>query len=469
MPFIHEDFLLGNQPARRLYHKFAEAEPIFDYHCHIPPKDIAENRQFKNLFESWLEGDHYKWRAMRSNGVAEKFCTGNATPEQKFNAWAATVPHTLRNPLYHWTHLELKRYFGITDLLSEKTAAKIWKRANAKLATPAYTTQGLLKKMKVKVVCTTDDPVDDLGHHRVFAKSGHPTKMLPAFRPDKALTVNQPAGFNQWVEQLAAAANTDINGFSAFISALEKRHEFFHSQGCRLSDHGLNHCFAVFCSEQVAAGIFDKARKGRAVSPQEHAQFASFMMVFFGHLDAKRGWTKQLHLGALRNNNDRLLKQLGPDTGFDSIGDFPQAVALSAYLNRLDADNLLPKTIIYNLNPADNYVFATMIGNFQDGTIPGKIQYGSGWWFLDQKEGMEWQLNALSQLGLLSRFIGMITDSRSFMSYPRHEYFRRTLCNLIGLDIKNGLIPDDDSLVGPMIKNICYANAKNYMAFPGVK
>ena len=469
MPFIHEDFLLGNQPARRLYHKFAEAEPIFDYHCHIPPKDIAENRQFKNLFESWLEGDHYKWRAMRSNGVAEKFCTGNATPEQKFNAWAATVPHTLRNPLYHWTHLELKRYFGITDLLSEKTAAKIWKRANAKLATPAYTTQGLLKKMKVKVVCTTDDPVDDLGHHRVFAKSGHPTKMLPAFRPDKALTVNQPAGFNQWVEQLAAAANTDINGFSAFISALEKRHEFFHSQGCRLSDHGLNHCFADFCSEKVAAGTFDKARKGRAVSPQEHSQFASFMMVFFGHLDAKRGWTKQLHLGALRNNNDRLLKQLGPDTGFDSIGDFPQAVALSAYLNRLDADNLLPKTIIYNLNPADNYVFATMIGNFQDGTIPGKIQYGSGWWFLDQKEGMEWQLNALSQLGLLSRFIGMITDSRSFMSYPRHEYFRRTLCNLIGLDIKNGLIPDDDSLVGPMIKNICYANAKNYMAFPGVK
>ena len=469
MPFIHENFLLGNQPARRLYHKFAAAEPIFDYHCHIPPKDIAENRQFKNLFESWLEGDHYKWRAMRSNGVAEKFCTGNATPEQKFNAWAATVPHTLRNPLYHWTHLELKRYFGITDLLSEKTAAKIWKRANAKLATPAYTTQGLLKKMKVKVVCTTDDPVDDLGHHRVFAKSGHPTKMLPAFRPDKALTVNQPAGFNQWVEQLAAAANTDINGFSAFISALEKRHEFFHSQGCRLSDHGLNHCFADFCSEQVVAGIFDKARKGRAVSPQEHSQFASFMMVFFGHLDAKRGWTKQLHLGALRNNNDRLLKQLGPDTGFDSIGDFPQAVALSAYLNQLDADNLLPKTIIYNLNPADNYVFATMIGNFQDGTIPGKIQYGSGWWFLDQKEGMEWQLNALSQLGLLSRFIGMITDSRSFMSYPRHEYFRRTLCNLIGLDIKNGLIPDDDSLVGPMIKNICYANAKNYMAFPGVK
>jgi glucuronate isomerase len=469
MPFIHEDFLLGNKFARQLYHKFAEAEPIFDYHCHISPKDIAENRQFKNLFEIWLEGDHYKWRAMRSNGVAEKFVTGNASPEEKFNAWASTVPHTLRNPLYHWTHLELKRYFGITDLLSEKTAAKIWKQANAKLATSAYTTQGLLKKMKVKVVCTTDDPVDDLGYHRAFAKSGHPTTMLPAFRPDKALTVNQPAGFNKWVEQLATAANVTINSFSAFISALEKRHDFFHSQGCRLSDHGMNHCFADFCSEKVASGIFDKARKGVAVSALEHSQFASFMMVFFGHLDAKRGWTKQLHLGALRNNHDRLLTQLGPDTGFDSIGDFSQASTLSAYLNKLDSENKLPKTVIYNLNPADNYVFATMIGNFQDGTIPGKIQYGSGWWFLDQKEGMEWQINALSGLGLLSRFIGMITDSRSFMSYPRHEYFRRTLCNLIGRDIEAGQIPNDEKLVGPMIKNICYTNAKNFMAFPGVK
>ncbi len=469
MPFINEDFLLGNKPARRLYHEFAADEPIFDYHCHISPKDIAENRQFKNLFEIWLEGDHYKWRAMRSNGVAERVVTGNATPQEKFNAWAKTVPHTLRNPLYHWTHLELQRYFGITNLLSEKTAAKVWQTANEKLATPAFTTQGILKKMKVKVVCTTDDPVDDLGHHRAFAKSGHPTKMLPAFRPDKALTVNQPAGFNKWVEQLAAAANVDINGFNAFISALAQRHEYFHSQNCRLSDHGMNHCFADFCSEKVAAGIFDKARKRELVSPLEHSQFASFMMLFFGQLDAQRGWTKQLHLGALRNNHDRLLQQLGPDTGFDSIGDFPQAQTLSAYLNKLDSDNLLPKTVIYNLNPADNYAFATMIGNFQDGTIPGKIQYGSGWWFLDQKEGMEMQINALSNLGLLSRFIGMITDSRSFMSYPRHEYFRRTLCNLLGRDIKNGLIPDDEKLVGPMIKNICYANAKNYMAFPGVK
>ncbi len=469
MPFIHDDFLLSTRTARKLYHKYAEDEPIFDYHCHIPPRDIAENRQFNNLFEIWLEGDHYKWRAMRANGVAEKFVTGNASPKEKFLAWAKTVPQTLRNPLYHWTHIELQRYFGITDLLDEDSAGKIWKKANDKLATPALTTQGILKKFKVKVVCTTDDPVDDLKYHRAFAAQGHATRMLPAFRPDKALSVNSPAGFNAWVEQLAAAANVDINSFGAFVSALEKRHEFFHSQGCRLSDHGMNHCFADFCSAKTAAEIFDKARKGRPVSALEHSQFASHLMVFFGHLDARRGWTKQLHLGALRNNNNRLLAKLGPDTGFDSIGDFSQAQTLAAYLNQLDSDNLLPKTVIYNLNPADNYVFASMIGNFQDGTLPGKIQYGSGWWFLDQKEGMEWQLNALSNLGLLSRFIGMITDSRSFMSYCRHEYFRRTLCNLLGRDIENGEIPDDLKLVGQMVRNICYANARDYMAFPGVK
>lgn len=468
MPFIHKDFLLATKTARRLYHEFAAEEPIFDYHCHISPKDIAENRQFKNLFEIWLEGDHYKWRAMRSNGVPEKFVTGEASPQDKFLAWAKTVPHTLRNPLYHWTHLELKRYFGINELLSPSTAAKVWREANARLATPELTTHGILKKLKVKVVCTTDDPVDDLHFHRAFAKQGHPTRMLPAFRPDKALMVHQPEAFNAWVGQLAAAANREIGDLGDFLQVLDQRHAYFHQQGCRLSDHGMNHCFADFCSEDTAAAIFAKARKGGVVTAAEHAQFASYLMVFFGHLDAQRGWVKQLHLGALRNNNARLLGQLGPDTGFDSIGDFPQAQTLSAYLNRLDADNRLPKTIIYNLNPADNYVFASMIGNFQDGTVPGKVQYGSGWWFLDQKEGMEWQLNALSNLGLLSRFIGMITDSRSFMSYPRHEYFRRTLCNLIGREVKNGLIPDDDQLIGPMIRNICYANARDYLNFPGV-
>jgi glucuronate isomerase len=466
MPFIHKDFLLQTRTARRLYHQFAAPEPIFDYHCHLPPKDVAENRQFNNLFEIWLEGDHYKWRAMRSNGVAERYCTGNASPFEKFKAWAATVPHTLRNPLYHWTHLELSRYFGISELLNEVTAERVWKKANEKLATPAMSVHGILKKFRVTHVCTTDDPVDDLRWHKQFAASGHPTQMLPAFRPDKALIVHQPEAFNNWVHALSAASNVDIASFSDFLDALRQRHNFFHAMGCRLSDHGMNQCYADFCDEKVAAAIFAKARKGKAASPAEHAQFATFMMVFFGQLDAAKGWTKQLHLGALRSNNTRLLAQLGPDTGFDSIGDFPQASALAAYLDRLDTDNTLPKTIIYNLNPADNYLFATMIGNFQDGTIPGKIQLGSGWWFLDQKEGMEWQMNALSNLGLLSRFVGMVTDSRSFMSYCRHEYFRRTLCNLIGRDIENGEIPADDDLVAPMIRNICYHNARGYLNFP---
>lgn len=469
MKFIHEDFLLSTRTARRLYHTFAEPEPIFDYHCHLPPLDIANNRQFKNLFEIWLEGDHYKWRGMRANGVAEKFCTGDAEPFAKFQAWAATVPHTLRNPLYHWTHLELSRYFDIHDLLDESSAARIWKRANEKLATPELTTQGILKKFRVTTVCTTDDPVDDLKAHQKIANSGLATRVLPAFRPDRALMANQPVAFNKWVEQLAEAADVDIRNFNAFLAALKMRHQFFHDHGSRLSDHGLSHSFADFCTEKEAAEIFERARKGKTATPVEHSRFVSFMMLFFGRLDAEKGWVKQLHVGALRNNNTRLLKQVGPDTGFDSIGDFPQCQALAAYLDRLDQENALPKTILYNLNPADNYAFAAMIGNFQDGTIPGKVQLGSGWWFLDQKEGMEWQLNALSNLGLLSRFVGMITDSRSFMSYPRHEYFRRTLCNLIGRDVENGEIPDDDSLVGPMIRNICYTNAERYFNFgPGL-
>jgi glucuronate isomerase len=469
MNFIHEDFLLQSRVARRLYHQFAEAEPILDFHCHLSPKDIAENRQFGNLFEIWLEGDHYKWRAMRSNGVSERFCTGSADPFAKFQAWAATVPHTLRNPLYHWTHLELKRYFDIEELLDEASAARVWKEANEKLASPELTTRGILKKFNVRTVCTTDDPTDDLRYHKAVAASDLPTQMLPAFRPDKALAVDQPALFNPWVDKLAEASNRDVSNFSRFLDALRSRHDFFHTQGCRLSDHGMNQTYASFCTERSASAIFTKVRKGKAVSAEEHAQFATFMMLFFGRLDASRGWTKQLHLGALRNNNTRLLKELGPDTGFDSIGDFPQAAPLAAYLDRLDRDNELPKTIIYNNNPTDYYVFATMLGNFQDGTIPGKLQLGSGWWFLDQKEGIEGQLNALSNLGLLSRFVGMITDSRSFMSYPRHEYFRRVLCNLIGRDVDNGEIPEDEMLLGPLIRNICYANARQYLAFPEAK
>ncbi|MGD0745596.1 MAG: glucuronate isomerase [Verrucomicrobiota bacterium] len=466
MKFIHEHFLLQTRAARQLYHRFAEEEPILDFHCHLPPREIAENRRFKNLFEIWLEGDHYKWRALRANGVAERFCTGDAAPFEKFRAWAATVPHTLRNPLYHWTHLELKRHFGIDELLDEAGAARIWKKANEMLAAPEFTAQGILKKFDVRTVCTTDDPADDLGHHRAIAASGLPTRVLPAFRPDKALAAHQPGPFNQWVDRLAGVAGVEINSLGKFLDALRARHDFFHAQGCRLSDHGLTQCPADFCSDKAAAEVFSKARDKKEISPAEHAQFSAFMMLFFGRLDAERGWTRQLHLGALRNNNTRLLKQIGPDTGFDSIGDYPQAAALAQFLDRLDRENALPKTVIYNLNPADNYVVAAMLGNFQGSGIPGKIQLGSGWWFLDQKEGIEWQLNAVSNLGLLSRFVGMVTDSRSFMSYPRHEYFRRVLCNLIGRDVENGLIPDDDSLLGPMISNICYHNARQYLALP---
>lgn len=462
-PFIYDHFLLQTRTARRLYHRFAEDEPICDYHCHLSPKDLAENRRFNNLFEIWLEGDHYKWRAMRSNGVPERFCTGDAEPFEKFMAWARTVPHTLRNPLYHWTHLELKRYFGINDLLDERTAKSIWERASAKLATPEFTAQGLLKRFKVKVVGTTDDPTDDLKPHALLARSTLPTKVLPTFRPDRALAIHQPEAWNAWVDKLAAAADVDIRSLDALLDALKRRHDFFSEMGARMTDHGLEQACADFCTDAEAKAIFRKARAGKPVSPKERDQFATFILLFVGRLNAQKGWVMQLHLGAQRNNNSRLLKQLGPDTGFDSVGDFPQARSLAAFLDRLDSENALPRTILYNLNPADNYAFATMLGNFQDGTIPGKLQLGSGWWFLDQKEGMEWQLNALSNLGLLSRFVGMVTDSRSFMSFPRHEYFRRVLCNLIGRDVENNELPGEEALLGPMLRNICYGNAERYL------
>ncbi|HLH18499.1 MAG TPA: glucuronate isomerase [Bryobacteraceae bacterium] len=463
MPFIHEDFLLSNRTARRLYHEYAAGEPILDYHCHLPPQDVAANRQFRNLFEIWLEGDHYKWRAMRANGVDERYCTGDAAPEEKFQAWARTVPYTLRNPLYHWTHLELKRYFGIEELLDESSAPRIWERANAALATDGLRAHGILQKFHVKAVCTTDDPTDDLACHKAIAASGLKTKVFPAYRPDKALNVHLPEAFNQWVARLEAASGISIAGLGDFVDALRQRHDYFHNMGCRLSDHGLNHLYADFPTESEAAAIFDRARAGRAATPAEHARFAAHMMFVFGCFDAERGWTKQLHIGARRNNNTRRFRELGPDTGFDSIGDWPQADALGAYLDRLDQENSLPKIVVYNLNPADNYVIATMIGNFQDGKIAGKLQFGSGWWYLDQKEAMQWQMNALSNCGLFSRFLGMLTDSRSFMSYPRHEYFRRVLCDMVGRDVEAGEMPDDDALVGGMIRNICYGNAEKFL------
>ncbi len=466
MSFIHDDFLLQTAAARRLYHEYAAAQPILDYHNHLPPRDIAANRQFNNLFEIWLEGDHYKWRAMRANGVAEQFCTGDAAPHGKYLQWAKTVPHTLRNPLYHWTHLELKRYFGIDELLNEDNAERIWQTANEQLATPEYSTRGILQKFEVRALCTTDDPADSLEYHQTIANSDCATHVYPTFRPDKALTVHQPEAFNEGCARLGAKSDTEISSFAMFLDAIEKRHIDFHEFGCRLSDHGLTQAYAEFPLQSEAAQIFERARKGQAASGTEQRRFASFLMLFFGQLDAKRGWTKQLHLGALRNSNSRQLAEIGADTGYDSIGDWPQATVLAAYLDRLEQENALPKMVLYNVNPVDNYVLATMIGNFQDGSVAGKMQFGSGWWFLDQKEGMEWQINALSNVGLLSRFIGMLTDSRSFMSFPRHEYFRRVLCNLLGRDMKNGELPDDFEMIGAMVKNICYNNAEHYLDLP---
>jgi len=461
--FLPEDFLLKTEWARTLYFDHAVKQPIFDYHCHLPPEQIANNRQFENLYQVWLAGDHYKWRAMRANGVPEDLITGNKTSDyDKFLAWAKTVPYTLRNPLYHWSHLELRRYFGINEIINEQTAPKIWETANAKLRTPAMSVHGILTKNRVNVVCTTDDPVDDLAHHVAIKNSKLETKVYPTFRPDKALGVNNPASFNTWIEQLSARANVDIRDLASFLSALKNRHDFFHAFGARVSDHGLEAMPDTDCTEAEAKAIFAAARSGTAVTPEQVNKFTWFMMLFFGRLDAENGWTKQLHLGAIRNNNTRLMKHIGADTGVDSIGDFPQARGLARYFDRLDSEGKLPKTVIYNLNPADNYVFATLVGNVQDDSTPGKIQFGSGWWFLDQKEGMEWQLNALSQLGLLSRFVGMLTDSRSFVSYVRHEYFRRVLCAMLGADIENGLIPADRELVGSMVENICYKNAQNY-------
>jgi glucuronate isomerase len=460
--YITEDFLLHSKTARELYHGVASELPIFDYHTHLPPHQIADDHRFADLFEIWLAGDHYKWRAMRANGVPERLCTGDAPAKEKFLAWAATVPATLRNPLHHWTHLELSRYFGIDDLLDESTAESVWERANEQLATPDFSVQGLLRRSRVAVVCTTDDPTDDLEPHRRIAAAPTATRVYPTFRPDKALGVHQPAAFGAWVDRLSEVSGIACDSFARFLEALEKRHSFFHDNGCRLSDHGLNHCLADPCTEAEAEGIFDRARRGHAASADEHAAFASFLMILFGRLDARRGWVKQLHIGAMRNNNTRLFRAVGPDTGFDSIGDWPQAQALSRYLDSLDSSNELPKTILYNLNPADNYVFGTMIGNFQGGSVPGKIQFGSGWWFLDQKEAMVWQLNALSNLGLLSRFVGMLTDSRSFLSYPRHEYFRRILCNLIGTDADRGELPLDHGILGGLVRDVCFFNALEY-------
>lgn len=463
--FIHDNFLLQTKTAQELYHSHAVKMPIFDYHCHIPPQDIAIDRQFANLTQIWLYGDHYKWRAMRTNGVDEKYCTGNASDWEKFEKWAMTVPYTLRNPLYHWTHLELKRFFGIDKLLSPATAREIWESCNAKLNTPEYSVRNIIRMANVHTICTTDDPVDNLEHHRSIKASGFEVKVLPAWRPDKAMMVEKTVTYNQYIDQLSAVAEMDIDTFPRLMEALEKRHQFFHENGCRLSDHGLETAYAEDFTGKEIEAIFTRIRSGKSLSAVEILKFKSCMLYEFGIMDHRRGWTQQFHMGALRNNNTRLFRALGPDTGFDSIGDFEVARPLSRLLDRLDLNNQLAKTIIYNLNPRDNELIGTMTGNFQDGSVPGKIQFGAGWWFLDQKDGMQKQMQALSNLGLLSRFVGMLTDSRSFLSYTRHEYFRRTLCNILGNDVENGEMPADMELLGQMVENISFNNALNYFKF----
>ncbi len=464
IPFLSEDFLLHTETARRLYHDYAAVMPIFDYHCHLPVAEIAADKRFANLTQIWLNGDHYKWRAMRANGIPEHLITGTADDRAKFAAWAATVPMTLRNPLYHWTHLELKRYFGIDDrLLDPQTADAIYDQCRTRLPTADFGTRRLLIKMNVKVVCTTDDPIDSLEHHQAIADDADlPVKILPTFRPDRAVGVEDPLGFNSWVDRLASVSGIAIKDYPAFIAALETRHTFFHAHGCRLSDHGLERPYADAVRETEVIEQFARLRRGELLDRRERGQFKTAVLLNLARMDAERDWTQQFHFGALRNTSTRAFRKLGADSGYDSIGDFEIARPLARFLDTLDQEGRLARTIIYILNPRDNELAATMIGNFQDGSVPGKIQFGSGWWFNDQKDGMVRQIDALSNMGLLSRFVGMLTDSRSFLSYPRHEYFRRVLCNLLGTDVENGELPHDIDLIGGMVQDICYRNAVNY-------
>ncbi len=463
--FLDEHFLLHSEAAIRLYHDYASAMPVIDYHCHLPPQQIATDHQFENLTQAWLYGDHYKWRAMRTNGVDERYCTGDASDWEKFQQWAETVPYTLRNPLYHWTHLEMQRYFGISEPVNGRTARRIYDDCSDMLSTPAFSTRNLLRKMNVCAVCTTDDPIDSLEFHARLKQEGFDIPILPAFRPDNAMNVNDPATFNAYLIKLEGVTNTAITSFNDYLFALEKRHEFFASMGCTVSDHGLEEMYAAEFTDSQVEAIFNKVRAGGALTDTERRQFRSAMLVHFAEWAWAKGWVQQFHLGAMRNNNSRMTQKLGPDTGWDSIGDFSQGRSLAQFLDRLDKEDKLARTILYNLNPADNELIASMAGNFNDGAVAGKVQFGSAWWFLDQKDGMTRQINALSNMGLLSRFVGMLTDSRSFLSFPRHEYFRRILCNLFGEEITNGELPNDLEWIGKVIQDICYYNARQYFNF----
>jgi len=467
--FLNDDFLLETKTAQRLYHDYAAGMPIIDYHCHLPPDQIAADLKFESLTRVWLNGDHYKWRAMRANGINESYITGSASDAEKFEKWAATVPYTLRNPLYHWTHLELQRYFDIKETLSPETARKIYGECNEKLASPEYTVRSLLKKMNVEVVCTTDDPLDELSHHKRIKADGFEVQVLPAFRPDKAMDASDCAALNVYINKLEALGNAPINSYNDYLDALKKRHDFFEENGGSVSDHGLEHLYAEHYTAQEIDSVFSRIRSGEQLVYADVAKFKSAMLHEFAVWDCEKGWVQQYHLGALRNTNTRALSEAGADTGYDSIGDFNQGVALSRFLNRLASKNKLTKTILYNLNPRDNELFATMVGNFNDGKTAGKMQFGSAWWFLDQKDGMIKQLNTLSNMGLLSRLVGMLTDSRSFLSFPRHEYFRRIFCNLFGNDIENGELPNDIAWTGKIVQDICYHNAKNYFNFDKAK
>ncbi|MCP2043353.1 glucuronate isomerase [Pontibacter sp. HSC-36F09] len=465
-PFLDENFLLQTETARRLYHEHAKDMPIIDYHCHLSPQDIANNRKFRSLTEIWLEGDHYKWRAMRTNGVPERFCTGDTDDYAKFEKWAETVPYTMRNPLYHWTHMELKRPFGIDTILKPETSREIYDACTEMLQTDEYSVRGILKKMNVEIICTTDDPIDTLEYHQKTKADNFGIQVLPAFRADKVLAIDDEAVFLPYLQKLAEVSGIAIDNYQGLLDALQQRHDFFHENGCRLSDHGLEKIYAEAYTEQEVKAIFEKALQKQSLTKEEVLKFKSAMLMQLALMDHAKNWTQQFHLGALRNNNTRMMRELGPDTGFDSIGDFDIARPLARFMDKLDNSNQLAKTILYNLNPSQNELYATMIGNFNDGSTPGKIQYGSAWWFLDQKDGMERQLNALSNMGLLSRFVGMLTDSRSFLSYPRHEYFRRILCNMIGNDVENGELPASEmAWLGQMVEDICYNNAKSYFNF----
>lgn len=464
--FLDDNFVLQTETAQQLYHQYAKGLPIIDYHCHLNPELVANDYQFKSLTEIWLGGDHYKWRALRTNGVDEKYCTGNASDWEKFVKWAETVAYTMRNPLYHWTHLELKTAFGIEKLLSPKTAREIYDECNEKLASKEFSARNIMRKYNVEAVCTTDDPIDSLEHHIKTKADGFEIKMLPTWRPDKVMAVENAQNFRTYIESLSAISQQNISSFDDVLLALKKRQDFFEQQGCKLSDHGLDVFYADDYTDTEIKQIFNKVYGGQELNPTEISKFKSAMFVILAEMDHDKGWTQQFHYGVIRNNNSRIFKNVGPDTGHDSIGTFATATSMAKFLDRLDARDKLTKTIIYNLNPADNEMVATMAGNFQDGKTAGKIQFGAAWWFLDQKDGMEKQMNALSVLGLLSRFVGMLTDSRSFLSYPRHEYFRRTLCNLLGNDIEQGLLPAEElDFIGKMVANISYYNAKNYFNF----